>query len=179
MNSIALFEFAHLLFPIHLVHCWMPLLYLSVLLLYLLLCHLYFLSLLEFSLCALFSWPWWASLWLLFWNLYLENTYLNFFKVIFEVLACSFLWNMFLFFFPFSLSLSVGFYALATSYPSHLEGVISGRRWALFFTLPYLLIISETLMIVQGGLFVLTASVVEGVPRPVSVPTGRRISVST
>lgn len=45
---------------------------------------------------ALVSWPWWTSLWLLFWTLYLVN-HLCSFHFISGDISFSFIWNIFLF----------------------------------------------------------------------------------
>ena len=72
-----------------------------------------------------------------------------------RALHCSFVWNIFLFFFPpFCLTFCVGFCVLdkkATSIT--LEGVASWRWWSLSLDLAYLFLVSQTLMKAQMTFF--------------------------
>lgn len=84
---------------------------------------------------ALFSWPWWASLWPLFLTLLsklLISVSLTFFflEILFFCLKHSYFFN--------SLILCVGFCVLdkTATYPS-LDRVVSCRRWTLLFSLDW------------------------------------------
>ena len=92
-------------------------------------------SLLKFS-PAFFSWVWWACLWPLHWTLCLVVSYIHFVSsfllllLFFNVLSCSFIWNIVLCL--FCLTLCVYFYVLGRlAIPLCLETVTICRRWPL------------------------------------------------